>query len=77
MYSSPSNLISAGKYFLCARRRRRYRGIGGRRAIGAGRMPRFVPMRDGDAKRSRDVVRMVSDYMVNRLVGTCMRQGVR
>lgn len=49
-YSSPSNRISVGRCFRCARRSRRYSGIGGKRAIGTAlNPPPWVPTDDGDA----------------------------
>ena len=43
IYSSPNSLISLGKCFLCARKSRLYRGIGGSSAKGEGLKPLFVP----------------------------------
>jgi hypothetical protein len=43
MYSSPSNRMSRGRCFLCARNNRLYSSIGGNRAIGAGLNPLVAP----------------------------------
>ena len=43
MYSSPSKRISRGRCFLCDRSSLLYNGIGGKRAIGAGLKPFFIP----------------------------------
>ena len=56
MYSSPSNRISEGRCLRCARNRRRYKGMGGNRAMGAG----FRPCRPAWAASVAKVGRMTT-----------------
>lgn len=51
-YSSPSRRMSGGS-FRCARRRRLYRGIGGRSANGVGESPDLEAIVDGEAIKRR------------------------
>ena len=71
-YSSPSNRISAGKHLRCALRRRRYSGIGGRRASGTCRNPPdWVPTEDG-AARSLENTRMMNRGPCENMKNTSM-----
>jgi hypothetical protein len=51
IYSSPNKRMSKGKCLRCALNNRRYRGIGGKRAIGAG-LPFLAPTSEAEAINS-------------------------
>src|SRR4030088_1902757 len=56
IYSSPSNRISPGKHFLCARNSLLYSGVGGSKANGAGLNPSAAPAVVGVAINSRGCI---------------------
>lgn len=56
MYSSPSNRISLGRCFRCARNSLLYKGIGGSNANGAGLKPLAVPAAVGVAINNRGCI---------------------
>jgi hypothetical protein len=62
IYSSPSNRISLGKHFLCARNSLLYSGIGGSRAKGAGLKPLVVPTDVGVAINNLECILISVDY---------------
>jgi hypothetical protein len=63
-YISPNTLSSAGNLFLCVLNNLLYSGIGGRRAIGAGRKGLDEPASVAVARR-RDVRFIIAKFEVN------------